>query len=448
MSRHILILGGGISGLSCAYYLKKEHPEFRVTLLEASPQCGGWIQTLNREGFLFDLGPRSLRTRGSGLYTLHLVEELGLQKELISCSSQASKRFLWTKERLHPLPKGLLGALWNPLTKPVVWELLKEWKRPATNKSDESIYEFFSRRLNSDIAENLADPLTLGIFAGDIRKLSIRSCFPSLWNMEKHYGSLVKGLFLQKKHRDGVSSFIHKVKKHSLFNFKKGLKTLIDALEAQCGAEICKQTPVTNIEFQEEGVRISSAERRWNADAVISTLPSHQLAPLLHSDDDLFLQLKKTPFASVGIVHLGYRKNVLKEQGFGHLVPSKEKQSVLGVLWESCIYPQQQEDPDWTRLTVMLRPEAASPQLLQQQALEGVAKQLKIEKEPDFMWTHWAHQAIPQYEVGHAESVNQLRQLLKNKGGRLLLGGNSYGGVGVNDCIETAYRIVKKELLF
>ncbi|NGX53978.1 MAG: Protoporphyrinogen oxidase [Chlamydiae bacterium] len=370
MKKHILILGAGISGLSTAWYLHKRFKDdIKLTIVEKSNRVGGWIQTINKEGFLFERGPRGFRPHPT---TLALVNELGLDKELIHAEPAAKRRYLYMNQKLQPITPpflfrlGLLSVLW------------RERKIPPSTEEDESIESFFLRRTNRRLAETLIDPLTTGIFGGDYRKLSIRSCFSTLHEWEQQHGSIIRGMLATRKTRTKS--------KGPLCSFREGMETLPRRLAEKLPAEI----------------KLSSSPEGIEADHTISCLPPPDL-----------------PRTTLTTVSLGYRTPILKKRGFGYLIPSKEKETILGVTWDSEIFPIQNRE-NQTRLCVILR-ESEDPLRTAQEALE---RHLGITAAPDVHEINLAKNAIPQLTVGHHK--------------------REYEGVcsvGINNCIVHAEKV-------
>ena len=182
----VLIVGGGITGLAAAWYIKKKNPDCHITLLEKSNRLGGSIQTHRENGLLFELGPRTFRL-GASPKLLQLINDLGLD---ILISKTDSTRYLLYKGALRS------SLFFLPMLLP---HLFKEPFIKPTEKKDESIYDFAARRFSPKIANTLFDPLALGIYAGDIRRLSMRACFPTLFEWEQKQGSLLKGFLFSPK---------------------------------------------------------------------------------------------------------------------------------------------------------------------------------------------------------------------------------------------------------
>ena len=192
-ARRIAILGAGICGLAIAWHLKQLDPKLQLTLIEKSDRAGGWIQTVQMDGFLFDQGPKSIRTRGAGVETLRLIQSLGLEGQVIVPSKDAASRFVYDGKGLQALPKHLYQIPAHPLTSGWIKALWRDWQAPKREVEDESISAFFSRRIGEEWVDRLIDPFVLGIFAGDCRRLSLKSCFPQFDEWEREEGSLFRG---------------------------------------------------------------------------------------------------------------------------------------------------------------------------------------------------------------------------------------------------------------
>ncbi len=351
-----LILGGGITGLSAAWFLKKREPTAQITLLEKTDRLGGWIRSSTEGGFFFEKGPRTFQL-GRSPHLLALIQELNL--ETISSHPAAQLRFILYKGKLRT-PLSFL-----PRFAPYFFREL--FVKP-TLKKDESIYDFASRRFSPKIAEIFFDPLTLGIYAGDSRKLSLCSCFPAFSRWEQEKGSVLKGLFSAPKQAKG------------LFTLKGGMETLIHALEKRLSIDIVLNCPVEKL----AGNEVFAGGKIWTADHVLSALP----LPL--------------PKNSLWVVNLAFAGDVLPKKGFGYLVPTQEGQSVLGAIFDSVIFPEQSQNGE-TRLTVMVR---ASEEKPLEAALSALSTHLGIVEQPLYSSVFLAKEAIPQMEVGCGYSEN------------------------------------------
>lgn len=450
MHCRIAILGAGISGLACAWFLKKRFgSQIDLTLLEASSRVGGWIQTSNQGSFLFEQGPRGCRPQGTGLVTLRLIEELNLQNQVITSNPAVQFRYLYTQQKLQKLPHNLFSFLFSPLMKGVIPALWHDWWLPKGKEQDESIYDFIARRLSSDLAEKLVDPIISGIYAGDIKKLSVKACFPWLVNYEQTYGGIVKGCIKHRKDKMPTSDFIRHIQTFPLFSFKGGMEVLTQALAQQLEADIHYHCQPIDITLQAQGVTVYLAKQEpLEFDYVISALPAFKLKDLLASwHSNLTPLLENFTYATAAVVNLGYKENVLKSKGFGYVIPQQEGEAILGCVWDSCIFSEQNKTPLETRLTVMLggthhkRIEKLSSQECATIALDAMHKHLGITKSPNEIVVKIASKAIPQYEVGYLDLLASLQHNLNTLAPRLKVLGSTFNGVSVNDCIARAYDI-------
>lgn len=450
MKRHFVVLGAGISGLALGWFLRERFgDDISLTILEKSPHEGGWIRSQYCQDFLFENGPRSCRTKGNGIATLQLIESLGLQADVIAASPSAQQRFLYIDNKLQKLPSGLFSFLKSPLMQGMLPGLYRDWRFGVKCDGDESVYHFISRRLGHDIAERLMDPLVSGIYAGNIRQLSMQACFPDIFNKVKSKGSILNsmwaGLF-KKADPQKLSPFVRTAAKHPLFTLRQGMGMLTKSL-----AEVLKNCIMFNcsaksLVFNHAKVEIDiGSGQTLYADHVFSAVPDHALRHLI---DPLKVLVPVVPGASVAVVNMGWKEKVLNRQGFGYLVPSSEKEDVLGVVWDSEAFPQQNGSREETRLTVMLggvnRPDIPLKQEdeIIELALKAISRHLGIKRCPDVIRVSIAIDAIPQYQVGHTGRVNELREKIDDEFGcRLHLAGSSWDGVSVNDCVANAKKM-------
>lgn len=417
-----IILGAGISGLTLGHELKKANKQFLI--LEKTQRAGGWISTENHNGFLFENGPRSFRTPKNS-DTLKLIQELNLNDQLIEADPSAKKRLIYHQGKLHnfkPWDVSILKGLWRDLT------------AASTNKDDETIEEFFTRRFGEPIAECFGDAIVSGIFAGNYKKLSMKACFPKFWGWDRQYGGILKGMFNNRGN------------KYTIYSFAKGLQTLTDRLAETLRDEIKYESEVIHLRQNGNGVIVSLANgEQLHAERVFSTLNPQHLSPVV--PESLSKELGSIHSASVAIVHFGYKKNVLPQRSFGYLVPQKENQPILGTVFDSCIFPEHNQNKEDTRISVMLggsrQPNQCKmpPDALAELARETIRKHLHILDEPDAVSVRVAKNAIPQYELGHEAKLERIETKAKEMLPGLTLMGIGFNGVSVNDCIQNAIKI-------
>jgi protoporphyrinogen/coproporphyrinogen III oxidase len=404
--KRILILGGGISGLTLAYYLAKRKDLFDIQLIEKSERLGGWIDSDNSTGFFFEKGPRVFRGSKSQEF-LSLSSEIGMDKEMIPCNPDARSRFIWSDGKLRKAPVlswGLIkGALRDLYVKPKL--------------EDESVWDFACRRFNPQVAQDVFDPMVTGVYGGNMKEISMKLGFPTFKALEEKHGSVIKGL-IKTPRFDGPR----------LFSFQRGMKSFIKKLEEMSPVQFHYGEEVTAIGQN----TVTTSKGSYEADYIFSALPSHIIGRLV------FPQLLQIRLHGTTLVHVGYRKNVLHKNGFGYLVSSKEKDDVLGVVFDSNAFTQLNQTKDETRLTVMLKREDLSDAEARDLALKGLKNHLKIKDHPDVSLVLRAPKVFPQLKLGHEKILNDVEALRKEKYPQLRLVGNYFYGVGVNDCIARA----------
>jgi oxygen-dependent protoporphyrinogen oxidase len=384
-----LILGGGISGLSAAWFCRKKTPDAEITLLEKRNRLGGYIATKSQGPFQFELGPRTFqRARSSEL--LSLIQELGLESHLVFSDPTASARYLWVQARLRKI-----SSLWPQ----IIRALVQDACMPRGVKEEESIYEFASRRFGKKGADLFFDPLAKGVFGGDMRKLSLPACFPFLHQLEMTKRSILLGLLSKPKQASG------------LFTLRGGMVQLVEALR-KAPTTIHSDCPVEAI----LPGNVLAGGRKWTADRIICALPGNETAKL--TQVPLVLRNEK-----ISVVNLGYEgKTTL--HGYGYLVPSSENEELLGQIWDSAVFP----GSEYTCLTSMIR--SASPETA---ALSAMRRHLGEAREPIATWCQEAE--IPQYDVGHTEKINQFAAEIRTRIPGLELVGNYLSGPSVESCI-------------
>jgi oxygen-dependent protoporphyrinogen oxidase len=407
----IIILGGGISGLTLAYDLAKYQERYQIRLIEKSDHLGGWIDTDTSTGFFFEKGPRVFRGSKSP-HLLALTKEIGLHSELIESKKEGQGLNLLIDGKMRKIP--ILS--WE-----LIIGLIKEWRTPPLKDVDESVWDFACRRFNPTLAYHMFDPLVIGIYGGDMRELSARSCFPQFKQWEEEHGSILKGMFKRERYKGPV-----------MFGFQRGMKSVIQRLQERTAIPFHLGEEVIAITPKGKGFIVKTSKGVYEADHLFSALPPNVIGKLL------IPELAHLKMEGTTIVNLGYSKNVLKKKGFGYLVSSKEKEDVLGVIYNSNTFPQYNKFPGETRLTVKLKDDDISDSEARSLSLKALSKHLGITATPDVSIVIRAPQVFPQFLVGHHGRMQKLERELEKRHPRLKLVGNYLYGVGVNSCIERA----------
>ncbi|RCI02009.1 oxygen-dependent protoporphyrinogen oxidase [Rhizopus stolonifer] len=503
-----VILGGGISGLSAAYYLARMAPSTtKITLIEGKNRLGGWIESrrvtaghydnihcLPKENqqntVLFEAGPRTLRPEGTnGAILLEMIRHLDLNNDdLLSIPKShpsAKNRYIYYQDKINKLPSDFGSFLRQrpPVLKSVPLAGLLEPLRtsrfenglPKNGEEDESIYSFISRRFNEHTATHLMGAVIHGIYAGDVRALSLQSTLNSLYEAERTYGSAVLGMLkgvsqatqtmrergMAARSRKDDPDWFGRMEKMSVIGFKTGMDSLPDKITAWL-----KQRPnveiITHDSVQHIGEgKIKTEHREIEADHIISTLPSSVLHSLLSRP---LPHLMHNPAVDVAVVNLAYPSDIkLDYDGFGFLTPHRDSKypnpvpGTLGVVFDSNSLPIDSEHA--TKLTVMMGGsdwkdafgdvslDQLDPQVALQRARQAVSTFLGIHAEPHASMVHLQKQCIPQYLVGHRQRMRSLHHAIKQDYGHSLsVSGASYLGVSVPDCIKNS-RMLVEELL-
>ncbi len=450
----VVIIGGGLSGLSLAYRLQQAAPRVAVTLLEKDQRPGGTIHTETCEGFRIEHGPNGfLDTKPT---TITLCQDLGLRARLIAASEAASRnRYLYLKGSLERLPdsfRAFLGT--RMLSWRGKWGLLSErFRRPRHGDADESIDSFARRRAGDEVADVLADAFVTGIHAGDPKLLSLRATFPRLAELEERYGSVMKGFAAAARERRAEAKARGEVYQRpgKMWSFREGLQTLVDTLRASLTGPPLLGVNVRRVE-KGEGSALWTAHghglERWSADAIVLACPAPEQAAILADlDGQMAERINGIPYNRVAVVALGYRREDVPRalDGFGFLVPQRERRDLLGVQWCSSIFPDR-APPGVVLLRALCggwsRPDVVSWD--DGRLLNAIRDELRaamgVTGEPVFHRIIRWERAIPQYHLGHGERVAWIEERARRYSG-LFLGGKAYHGVAMNDCTEQAVRL-------
>jgi oxygen-dependent protoporphyrinogen oxidase len=441
----ILIIGGGISGLTLAYRLEQRLPTVEVLVLERDTRVGGTIATVERDGFRVEAGPNGFLDNKP--FVAALCRELGLGDRMLLASEAAGRnRFLMLGGQLRQLPGSLLSFL---TTRTLSWRarialMTERFRRNKPADDDETIDAFARRRAGDEVADTLADAFVTGIHAGDPKLLSLRATFPRVADLERTHGSVLGGMAADRKARRARHEEIARPR---MWSFAEGLTLLIDTLRGRL-----RQPPLTGVGvrrlLRQGGRWRVEADGRdgWEADAVALTCPAYAQAELLADlDADLSTAIAAIAYNRVAVVALGYRAGDVPHalDGFGYLAPHREGRDVLGVQWCSSIFPGQRAPAGLVLLRAMCggwrRAEMVDWE--EGRLIAAVHADLQaavgVRSAPVFHHLVRWQRAIPQYHVGHLQRVARIEARRAAYPG-LLLGGNAYRGVALNDCVEQA----------
>ena len=456
MNQPVIIIGGGISGLTVAYRL--EQAQVPYLLLEAGTQLGGNIRTVERAGFLYDVGPDSfLRAKKPGE---ELCRELGLSEELIV--PQDHGRSVWVAHdgRLFPMPEGLtLGVpkrpwplLNTPLLSPMgkCRALLEPWVPARQSPEEESIAQFLSRRLGTEMAERLAAPLLSGVFAGDAQALSMDAAFGQMVLLEKKYGSLFSGMnggkspfsVLFEAVKDAPSPFV---------SLARGLGSLVDALVATLPEQKLQlQTRVQSIVREGEGYCVTSDRGRLSARAVVVAGPPWMAAELVsglsRALSDTLAEIRGFQTATVYFA-LHEEQMDHHASGSGFIVPPGEGEILAATFVSSKWQGRAPAGRALLRAFVggaRVDISSLSSAQLEQVAHRELTRFLGPLGPVEFSAVYRYEKGTPQPELGHKRRLAHVQSCLAKLPGVSLIG-SGYGAVGIPDCIAQANEVAARQ---
>lgn len=445
---HLVVVGGGISGLATAVYALDEAVRrginMEVTVLEASERPGGKMWSDRDEGYVVEHGPNGFLDGKPD--ALDLSHHVGASDLLMRASRFARKRFIVRRGRLCRLPESPPAFLGSRLLtlRGKLRVLCEPWAPPPPG-GDESLADFARRRLGPQALDYLIDPMVSGVFAGDPERLSLNAAFPRISQLEREYGGLFKAMWRLRKKKGGGPAG----PAGTLTSFRGGVRTLIEVLAASLGQRLICQSPVHRIEQVASGYRVLAGhpERAYPASAVVLACPAYEAARICADlAPSLAEELEGIWYAPIVVVATAYAREDIPHplDGFGFLIPGREERPVLGTLWDSSVF-EDRAPAGRVLLRTMLggarRPDiAAWPD---REVVDAVRTQLRdflgVRAEPVRVWIYRHERGIPQYHVGHLDRLSRIDAALQSHPG-LFLCHNAYRGIALNDCAREARR--------
>jgi oxygen-dependent protoporphyrinogen oxidase len=442
------IVGAGISGLATAQALLARNPDAEITLFEAGPRVGGKVFTeVTAEGYLCEWGVNGFLDKVPE--TLQLCRDTGVTP--LPADAAAAKRYVFSNGELHKLPEkppefftsrllSLRGRL----------RVILETVARGTGTADETLAQFATRRLGREASDKLIDPMASGVFAGNAEELSLKSCFPRIHEVEAEYGSLILGLVrLQAKaRREGSKDKPGPGPGGKLTSFAGGMEILTARLADLLGERIRLACPVQSVDREGKRYRLHLADGAVEeCETLVLAAPAHAQARMLADmDAELSGLLTGIPYPALSVICCGYRESRAGHilDGFGYLVPSKERRTVLGTVVDSNVFPGRA--PEGSHLLRTMVGGARAPELARlpdEQLLDLVNSDLRdilgLDAEPDFVRIFRHERAIPQYIIGHAARLEAIEERLRHHPG-LVLTGNAFRGVSLNDCVVNSMK--------
>ena len=452
----IAIVGGGISGLSAAYYLSRTgHP---CTLIETSPVLGGVIRSERAGGCLIEAGPDSFLAQKP--WALQLIRELGLEDQVIGSNDAARRTFICRQGRLIPLPDGIQflapTRLWPILTTPLFsWRTkarmgLEWFHRPQHERRDRSVADFVTEHYGAEVNEYLAQPMLAGVYGGAAEKLSAQSVLPQFIEIERKFGSLTRGMV---RARRAAAAAPENGRPRSLFlSLRGGMQQLTDTLAARLDRRIRRVTGTVQelrgakgaFELQLDGTTIT-------ADQVVLAVPAYRAGELMgRLDETLAGLLMGVRYSSSITAALLYERAGWTHplDGFGFLVPRVEGRPLAACTWVNTKFPSRVAE-DRVLLRGFMAGEQAEGMLSASdeelaEVMDRQCRELMGFQQTPAQWRiHRWFRAMAQYEVGHQYRMDELTLRLTQLPG-LYLAGNAYSGIGIPDCIHRSQLVAEQ----
>lgn len=469
--QRVIVVGGGISGLSAAHKLWEVSAEsgvpLDITLIESRNRLGGVIHTVRRDGFLIDSGPDNFVTFKP--WAMALARRLGIESQIIGTTEMHRSALVVRDGRLLPIPEGFLLMAPTkvvPVLTSRVFSLSGKLRmgmevfipRRSPN-GDESLASFVTRRFGREALDRVVQPLISGIYTARPERLSLRATMPRFLDLEAKHGSIIRGMRKEGKARKTSGSGA----RYGMFvTFKDGLQTLIDALK--------QRLKEADFQLNQRVIQVGTADddttanwvvdledgTRLKTDGVIVTGPSKHAAQVLGQlDPALAHSLSQVGYASSAVVHLAYRRDQIGHplNAFGCVVPIVENRNIIAASFSSIKY--EGRAPKDTVLLRAFMGGALHPHMagredgeLIQLARRDMDDLLNISGSPLFgLVSRWPD-SMAQYDVGHLERVQGIKERMNDHRG-LALAGNGFDGVGIPDCIragEAAAESVAEDL--
>mgnify|MGYP003288223175 CR=1 FL=1 len=470
---HVVIIGGGIAGLSTAYALQERGRAtgrpVACTLIEASQRLGGVIFTEQVDGFVIEAGPDSLLTQKP--WGLELCQTLGIGDRLIGTNDRQRKIYLLWDGRLYALPEGLMLIVPTRLA-PLLRSPLLSWSGkmrmgleyflpPRASHGDESLAEFVRRRLGREALEKIAEPLLAGIYAGSAQEMSLLATFPRLRELEVAHGGLIRGMLAQRRASRHLASAHHQRVNPLFMAPRQGMAEIVQALSARLdgvtvrlGENVQRVVPRAGGATTPQGYAVCLERAApLHAEAVVFATPAYVTARLVEGFHPALADaLRAIPYVSSATVSLGYRRTDVPHplDGFGVLVGRHERRRIMAATWTSTKFPHRAPPGSVLirsfvggagREALLALDNAALIRLV----CEELGEILHITAAPHLARVYRWERANPQYLVGHLGRVDALEHMLAPYPG-LFLTGSAYRGVGVPDCVHQGTRTAERIL--
>ncbi|HUO06257.1 MAG TPA: protoporphyrinogen oxidase [Candidatus Binataceae bacterium] len=458
MTARVAVIGGGIAGLSAANRIRELAEESKValevTLLERNGRLGGALETIRRDGFVIETGADSILSEKP--WAIDLARRIGLDAEIIPTREEYRKTFVVRGGQLVEIPTGfslLAPARLGPILRSELFSTvgklriaLEPFIPARRGTGDESLGSFVTRRLGREVLERVAQPLAGGIYTADPNQLSIAATMPRFVAMERHYGSLIRGLRAAERARASKSRDASGARWNLFVSFKGGVAALVEALAARLSGSIRNSAEV--VAMTREGNRwrleLAGGGDAILADAVICAAPAPAAARILSAIAPKAAELLGTiSYASAATVNIAYRADDFPRApaAFGFVVPIAERRKIIAGSFSSFKY-------EGRAPAGMILARAFVGGVLQSgmmnlsddeiaaAAVDEFRLLLGVNAAPQFTIVRRWPDSMPQYEVGHLARVAEIERLIADVPS-FAAAGAAYRGVGIPDCVRS-----------
>lgn len=439
-SMNIGIIGGGLSGLTTAFYINFfGEGKHKVTVLEREKVVGGKMRTHNENGFLVEEASNGYLSNRPD--TTELVRLAGLDNMLLKSNDSARIRFIY-KDKLYKMPEGvkdfMLSGIMSQLGKlRVACEYFIPQKK---DDKEETLKEFGYRRVGKELTDTFLDPMVAGVYGSTTDNIAIRASFDKIVMMEQKFGGLIKAMIAMKSKSAAPTGV--------LMSFKGGCESFVNAIAEKSNADIKLGYDVKSVEKKGEKFIVNG---EFEFDKLIVSTPAYDAANLLGEIlPDAIRRLNAIEYTPISVVGLGYENISHDLRGFGLLTTTSSKQPILGIVWDSSIfYDRAPENGDILRVMIGGQRDKdlalKSDEILTEFAKLGVRNTMGVKDEPKSVYVKRHKKGIPNYGLGHMANVEEIMKEAKRVGG-LYLNSNAYKGVAMNDCIKNS-RLTARDVL-
>jgi oxygen-dependent protoporphyrinogen oxidase len=462
VAKSVAIIGAGITGLSSAYFIKKQNPNIDVTIYEATDRAGGKIQTYRKDGYTIELGPESYLGRKKIM--TEVAEEIGLKDDLIT--NQTGQSYIYAKNKLYPIPGGSIMGIPTDIKPFISTKLislkgklragLDLIKKPTKMNEDISVGAFFRDRLGDEVLENLIEPLMGGIYGTNIDDLSLMSTFPQFKEREEQFGSLIKGMKHEKEQRMKQRQLYPGSPKGQFKQFRHGLSSFIESLAAyveKLGVHIQYNTPIKDVIVSQQNYKLVMDEGDKTYDGIIIATP-HEVFMNWFKEDPALDYFKTMQSTTVATVVMAFDEQNIENtyEGTGFVIARTSNTNITACTWTSKKWPFTTPEGKVLIRAYVGKPgdtvvEDHTDSEIVNIVRNDLSKMMRFYGDPDFSIVNRLPHSMPQYHVGHINKIKEIQEHIATTYPRLRITGAPFEAVGLPDCVAQAQEAIESMLV-